>query len=121
MEQALKAFQALSDPTRLAVFQCIRCDQETGCDSNGCQCGSESCCVPLGDVKGQVSCSPSTMTHHLNALRDAGLIATERRGRAQFVRVVPEGLENLVRFLQERPTSCSITPIQTETQNHVNE
>lgn len=61
------------------------------------------------------------MTHHLNALRDAGLIETERRGRAQFVRVVPEGLERVVRFLQERPTSCSMNPIPTENQEHVNQ
>ena len=70
--------------------------------------------MPLGDVKCQVDCSPSTLTHHLNVLRDAGLIETERRGRAQFVRVVPEGLESVIRFLQERPTDCSPKPIEKE-------
>ncbi len=119
METALKAFQALADPTRLAVFQCIRCCGDEGrYEVSGCTCGDSctcTCCsVPLGDVREQVCCSPSNLTHHLNILRDAGLIATERRGRVQFVRAVPEALEEIVRFLQERPPRVPRTEIQTE-------
>ena len=79
--------------------------------TEGCQCKScdgDCCCMPLGEVKCQVACAPSTLTHHLNVLRDAGLIATDRRGREQFVRVAQDGLENVIRFLQERPATCSI-------------
>lgn len=103
------------------MFQCIRCcDGGDCCGPGGCFCScSEECCIPLGEVKGQVNCSPSTLTHHLNTLRDAGLIETERRGRDQFIRVVPETLANVVRFLQERPTSCSIDGIQMEEKSYV--
>lgn len=81
-------FKALSDPTRLAVFQCIRCcgptcgyDTESGkcCNAEGdCECaeGVTACCIRC-----TVPCAPSTLTHHLNELRAAGLITTEREGR----------------------------------------
>lgn len=92
--------QALADPTRLAVFQCIRgCggqslyDTETGeCDAG--TPGSVAVCT----VRCHVPCAPSTLSHHLNALRDAGLIGTEKRGRQVYARVVPEALEALVAF-----------------------
>lgn len=120
----MKAFQALSDPTRLAVFQCIRCcDDEyklaAGCNCEDCQCEHCTCCVPLGDVKEQVTCSASTLTHHLNILRDAELIETDRRGREQFVRARRETLEAVIRFLQERPITCS-TEISMEAKSYVN-
>ncbi len=86
-------FQALGDPTRLAVFQCLRgCggevtyDVETG--------GLVACC----DVRCVVPCAPSTLTHHLNVLRAAGLIETVRKGREVFARVAPGGLERIAAF-----------------------
>ena len=80
--------QALSDPTRFEIFECIRCcggagvyDLETGqCD--GGTVGSVAAC----DVRCKVPCSPSSMSRHFGALRDAGLILTERRGRELYAR-----------------------------------
>lgn len=100
MDDVLRTIQALADPTRFAVFNCIRgCggasayDPETGlCDAG--EPGAVSVC----DVKCQVPCAPSTLTHHLNTLRDAGLITTEKRGRNVYATVVPEPLERLGRY-----------------------
>lgn len=108
MDDLSRAFQALADPTRLAVFQCIRgCggasvyDTETGeCDAGA------SASVAVCSVRCQVPCAPSTLTHHLNALRDAGLIRTEKRGRQVYATVVPQALERLSRFLWQEPGRC---------------
>ncbi len=95
--QALLAIQALSDPIRYAIFECVRgCggqsvyDTETG-ECDGGSPGSIAAC----DVRCHVPCSPSSLSRHITALRDAGLVETERTGRKLYVRVVPEALEAL--------------------------
>lgn len=101
MADTLQILQALAEPTRYAIFQCIRgcggasCyDQETGtCDAG------EPDAVALCDVKCHVPCSPSTLTHHLTVLRNAGLIETETRGRQVYARINPKALESLVAAL----------------------
>ncbi|MBL8059978.1 MAG: helix-turn-helix transcriptional regulator [Chthonomonas sp.] len=101
MDEALKIFQALSDSTRLAVFQCIRgCGGETAYDTEtGCCDATEPGAVALCDVKCQVPCSPSTLTHHLNVLRDAGIIETDRRGRQVYVQINGAALAKVASFL----------------------
>lgn len=101
MDGAIKIFQALSDPTRLAVFQCIRgCGGRSAYDTeSGCCDATEPGAMALCDVKCQVPCSPSTLTHHLNVLRDASIIHTERRGRQVFVQINQESLVNLSAYL----------------------
>jgi ArsR family transcriptional regulator, arsenate/arsenite/antimonite-responsive transcriptional repressor len=99
-------FKALADPTRLAVFQCIRCcgsncgyDTETG-SCCGPRDGSGDCCgVTACRIRCQVPCAPSTLTHHLNELRAAGLIVTEREGRVVRCRVRPEALRHIAAFV----------------------
>lgn len=92
--------RALADPTRLAVYQCIReCGGEacydtcTGMCDGGCVGGVASC-----DVRCQVPCAPSTLTHHLNALRDAGLIETQKRGWEVYAHVRPDALIRIAAF-----------------------
>lgn len=97
-------FKALSDPTRMAVFQCIRCCGSTcGYDTE-----SGTCCGAEGDssegvtacrVRCVVPCAPSTLTHHLNELRAAGLIVTVREGRVVRCRVRPETLARIGAFV----------------------
>lgn len=98
-------FKALSDPTRLAVFNCIRCcgpacgyDVESGqCCGGGCESGAEE--VAACHIRCQVPCAPSTLTHHLNELRAAGLIVTEKRGRVVYCRVLPHALAQVAAFV----------------------
>lgn len=100
-------FKALSDPTRLAVFQCIRCcgptcgyDTETGKCCNAaaaaCDCADG---VTACRIRCTVPCAPSTLSHHLNELRAAGLITTERRGRIVACYVRPEALVHIAAFI----------------------
>lgn len=60
----IKIFQALADPTRFAIVKQLAADGEV------CACDFSSCC----DV------SQPTVSHHLKVLRQAGVIACERRG-----------------------------------------
>lgn len=101
MDDVMRGLQALADPTRMAVFQCIRgCGGASAYDSETgeCDAGDEGA-VSVCEMKCQVPCAPSTLTHHLNVLREAGLIETERRGRQVFARIRPEGVQRVVAFL----------------------
>src|SRR5919198_6039741 len=79
--EALAAiFKALGDPTRLRIFETLRCcDREVAIDEAG------QCCPARGLSVGEVCCrfgqSMSTVSFHLKELRLAGLIRTEKRGR----------------------------------------
>ena len=103
MLEVLPALQALADPTRFAVFNCIRgCGGASAydCESGLCD-AAEPESIALCDVKCQVPCSPSTLTHHLNVLRESGLIETERRGRKVFVRIRPEAMAKMASYFTE--------------------
>ena len=104
----IPALQALADPTRLAVFDCIRgCGGDTGYDTATGECDAgEPGAICLCDVKCQVPCAPSTLTHHLNVLRDAGLIVTEKRGRTVFARIVPARLAQLARYFEPQAVAA---------------
>lgn len=100
MNDILPILRALADPTRLEVFQCIRCcggaagyDTTTGL----CDAGTEGG-VAVCDIRCKVPCAPSTLTHHLNTLRDAGLIETQKRGRIVYARLRPDALARLAVF-----------------------
>ena len=95
MADVLTSLQALADPTRFAVFNCIRgCGGASAYDCETGECdATEPGAVALCDVKCQVPCTPSTLTHHLNVLRDAGLIDNQRKGRKAFVRIRPEAMK----------------------------
>ena len=81
IEKFADIFKALSNPNRLKIFlRLISCCQPgtiTSIDSNmeaeGCACVGE-----LGQDLGIV---PSTISHHIKELRQAGLIRMERRGQ----------------------------------------
>ncbi len=60
----VKLLQALADPTRFAIVKQLSTDGEV------CACDFAACC----DV------SQPTVSHHLRVLREAGVVACERRG-----------------------------------------
>lgn len=104
-EEALAAtFRALGDPTRLRIFEFLRCcDREIVIEEDGS-------CRPAGPMSvGEVCCrfsqSMSTVSHHLKELRQAGLIRTEKRGRSIFCRVNPAALEFLRKFTEDTTDS----------------
>ena len=78
-------FKALSNPVRLRLLAMIACHD-----------GGEACVCDLMDA-GEVS--PPTISHHLKVLREAGLIAAERRGTWIYYRVEPAALAELAHLL----------------------
>ena len=89
-------FKALSNPNRLKIFLRL-----------------VSCCVPgtvwsfeahestcVGDVAKDLDIVPSTVSHHIRELRQAGLIKMKRSGQKIECWVDPEALKDLEGFFQ---------------------
>ncbi|MBM3458618.1 MAG: helix-turn-helix transcriptional regulator [Armatimonadetes bacterium] len=94
-EELAALFRALSDPTRLRIYQFLRC-----CAADGVEVGEGGECRPagslsVGEVCCRLDCSMSNVSHHLKELRTAGLIRTEKRGRWIFCSIHPEALERI--------------------------
>ena len=102
-EALATVFRALGDPTRLQIFEFLRCcDREVEIDEAG-RC-RPSGALSVGEVCCQFDQSLSTISHHLRELRLAGLIRTEKRGRWIYCSINPAGLE-LIREFLDHPLS----------------
>jgi ArsR family transcriptional regulator len=77
-ELLARALKTIADPARLRLLSLIQAQP----DGEACVCHLTE---PLG-------LSQPTVSHHLKVLRDAGLVARERRGSWAYYRVVPETL-----------------------------
>jgi len=80
-------FKALGDPVRLRLMSMIASAPEI------CVCEL----TPAFDLSGP------TVSHHLKVLREAGLVAAERRGTWVYYRVHPGALTALAGLLQMTP------------------
>ena len=91
----VRLFQALADPTRLAIVR-----ELTGLPEV-CACDFTSCC----DVR------QPTVSHHLKVLREAGVIEGERRGSWIFYRLAPGVVERLQAFVGEIAGRPQLIPV----------
>jgi ArsR family transcriptional regulator len=73
--------KALADPIRLRLFSLV-----------ASHAGGEAC---VCDISGDFDVTQPTISHHLKVLKDAGLLASERRASWVYYSVVPEALSNL--------------------------
>jgi ArsR family transcriptional regulator len=76
--------KALGDPVRLQLVDVLR-------KHAGKVCVCEL--VPLFDL------SQPTVSHHLKVLREAGIVASERRGLWAYYYVLPDALEEFTTWL----------------------
>ena len=83
-ERMAAVAKALGDPTRMQLVDVLR-------KNAGKVCVCEL--VPLFDL------SQPTVSHHLKVLRDAGIVASERRGLWAYYYVLPEALDELSGWL----------------------
>lgn len=77
--------KALADPVRLRLLSVV-----------ASHTGGEAC---VCDISAGIAVSQPTVSHHLKVLRNAGLLASERRGSWVYYRVIPEALQQLSTLL----------------------
>ncbi|CAN5480578.1 hypothetical protein BH11ARM1_BH11ARM1_02380 [soil metagenome] len=108
--------QALSDPTRFEIFQCIRgCGGQSAYDTQTGECdGGTRDSVAACEVRCKVPCSPSSMSRHFGALRDAGLITIDRRGRELYAQVSQDAVQKLAAFFASEQACCQSNEVRKE-------
>jgi ArsR family transcriptional regulator len=85
-----RKFKALSDPVRLRLLSLI------GAHAGGREAGVGVC---VCDLTGAFDVTAPTISHHLKVLREAGLIASQRRGTWVYYWLLPAGLRELATVL----------------------
>lgn len=93
MAELAGIFKALGDRTRLAIFELIR----ERCHGVGIPEGQVDTTVSM--IAAEFDVSLSTVSHHLKELRNAGLIACEKRGQSVHCAPNEETLKEVERFL----------------------
>ncbi len=73
-----RRFQALSDPTRLAILESLR-------DGECCVC----------DLQSSLEAAQSRLSFHLRVLKEAGLVTDRKDGRWSWYQLVPGAVESL--------------------------
>ena len=96
--QALTAFGALSQETRLRILRLLVVAGPDG--------------IAAGAVAEQVEVSPSNVSFHLKELERAGLVSARRDSRSIVYSAEYDSLTGLIRFLMEdccagRPEICA--------------
>lgn len=86
-KQALNAFTALSQETRLAAFRLLI---EAGPDG-----------LPAGEISSRLGAQASTMSSHLAQLERSGMIKSWRVQRHIFYAADVDGVKRLLTFLVE--------------------
>jgi ArsR family transcriptional regulator len=103
LELAL-AFKALSNPNRLKIFMQLLacCPPGTACSIDDAQ---KFCVSELGK---DLDVAPSTLSHHIKELNQAGLLKMQRRGQHIDCWVDPAKVEILHHFF--KPQQDCATP-----------
>src|SRR5690242_8925664 len=83
LEEDARLLKALADETRLGIVLQLRDQGEV------CQCDFAACCTV----------QQPTVSHHLRVLREAGVVAAEKRGVWMYYRLDAAVLARLRRYL----------------------
>ena len=98
VEKFAEMFKALSNPHRLRIFlRLVSCCQPGTVTSLDESFGSEGCAC-VGELGQDLGIVPSTISHHIKELRQAGLIRMERKGQKIECWVDPETVAALQTF-----------------------
>jgi DNA-binding transcriptional ArsR family regulator len=97
-ETAVPALAALAQPSRLAVFRWL------------VELGPEGACP--GDIAGKLGIPAATLSFHLKALQQAGLIEADKSGRFIRYRANFAAMQALIDFLRKDccggdPSKCA--------------
>ncbi len=92
------AFRALGSPQRLRILAALAGDCCTpSCD--GPAASPHGAHRRVGEIAASLDIAPSTVSHHLKALREAGLMRVEKRGRTIECWVCRDAIGQVLRFL----------------------
>jgi ArsR family transcriptional regulator len=96
-ERLAGAFKALSNPHRLSIFMRL-----ASCCLPGGDCNTETEMYEcVGKLGRDLGIAPSTISHHIKELYQAGLIKMKRRGQTVECWVDPETLDSLAEFFKQ--------------------
>lgn len=87
LKEALTAFDALSQETRLRMFRLLVRHGPDG--------------APAGALSEALNVPHNTLSFHLSHMSNAGLVVSSRRGRSIVYRANFEFFTNLIRFMVE--------------------
>ena len=96
-EQFDQQLKALADPARRRIVEllkkkgCCSCDLVSHVDPGLCLC----------DIESALDLSQPTITHHIQVLREAGLVDTQKIGRWVYCRRNEEALDRLAEWLRK--------------------
>ena len=101
IQKFAEIFKALSNPNRLKIFlRLISCCQpgtpatiKESVEAEGCAC--------VGELGQDLNIVPSTISHHIKELRQAGLIRMERNGQKIECSMDPEALAAIQVFFSQ--------------------
>lgn len=86
------AFKALASEPRRALLRIVAANTS----ADGQCCPSEVCACALSDA---VGLAPSTISHHMSALVNAGLVSATKRGLWVYYRLERDALARVAREL----------------------
>jgi ArsR family transcriptional regulator len=72
-----RMFGALSNPNRAKIFLQVA----SRCSGKAASCTDDDRCSCVGELGKDLGIAPSTVSHHIKELNQAGLIKMERSGR----------------------------------------
>jgi DNA-binding transcriptional ArsR family regulator len=79
-----RAFEALGDPTRLAIFQRVAAKPHS-----------------VGEIAQYMPVSRPAVSQHLRVLKQAGLVTDAKDGTRRVYQIKPEGIEALRKYFDQ--------------------
>jgi len=100
-EELSRAFRALGHPHRLTIVGALLGRAMACCsDERADACALDPASCNVGELAGLVDIAPSTLSHHLKELQDAGIIERSRDGRFLYCRANETLLDELADLLR---------------------
>lgn len=96
-----RGFRALGHPHRLTIVRALLGRAVACCSGDRVDdCVRDPASCTVGDLAKLVDVAPSTLSHHLKELDDAGVIERARQGRHLYCRVHEDRLNELIEVLR---------------------
>ena len=102
-DQTAARLKALSNPNRLLIFVQLTQSCAPGASCSADEEGIRRC---VGELGQDLGLAPSTVSHHIKELRQAGLVRVERRGQNMHCWIDADVVRSLAVFFQRSLAAC---------------